>query len=93
LSRGARTFACTEYHVLTTASGWGVIRAASCAAALGPFTRGGSPAKVYRAAGLGVLPGEVGDAAGGWEAFERGVSTVMVVGVQPGVKGGAPFGF
>ena len=42
----------TEYHVLTTAPGWGVTRAASYAAALGPFTRWGSPAKVYRAAGL-----------------------------------------
>ena len=29
----------TEYHVLTTAPGWGVTRAASYAAALGPFTR------------------------------------------------------
>jgi transposase len=42
----------TEYHVLTTTPGWGVTRAASYAAALGPFTRWGSPAKVYRAAGL-----------------------------------------
>ena len=42
----------TEYHVLTTVPGWGVTRAASYAAALGPFTRWGSPAKVYRAAGL-----------------------------------------
>ena len=41
---------------------------------------------------LAVVPGQVGDAAGGWEAFERGVSPVMVVGVEPGVKGGAPFG-
>jgi hypothetical protein len=40
-----------------------------------------------------VLPGEVGDAAGGWVAAECGVSPVMVVGVQPGVKGGAPGGF
>jgi transposase len=42
----------TCYHVLTTTPGWGVIRAAEYAAALGPFTRWGSPAKVYRAAGL-----------------------------------------
>ena len=42
----------TEYHVLTTTPGWGVTRAASYAAALGPFTRWASPAKVYRASGL-----------------------------------------
>src|SRR6202012_1859101 len=35
---------------------------------------------------------EVGDATGGGLALECGVSPVMVVGVQPGVKGGAPFG-
>ena len=32
--------------------GWGVTRAACYAAALGPFTRWASPAKVYRASGL-----------------------------------------
>ncbi|MGX1371894.1 hypothetical protein RKD19_007253 [Streptomyces canus] len=32
---------------------------------------------------LGVLPREVGDAAGGWLALERGVSAVVIVGVQP----------
>jgi transposase len=42
----------TGYHVLTTTPGWGVTRAAEYAAALGPFTRWGSPAKIYRAAGL-----------------------------------------
>jgi hypothetical protein len=42
---------------------------------------------------LVVLPGEVKDAAGGWVASECGVPAVMIVGVQPGVKGGAPFGF
>jgi hypothetical protein len=42
---------------------------------------------------LGVLPGEVSDAAGGREALERGVSPVMVVGVEPGVKRGAALGF
>jgi hypothetical protein len=41
---------------------------------------------------LGVLPGEVGDAAGGREATEGGVSAVMVVDVQPGVKCLAAFG-
>jgi transposase len=42
----------TGYHVLTTTPGWGVTRAADYAAALGPHARWGSPAKVYRAAGL-----------------------------------------
>lgn len=42
----------TEYHVLTTAPGWGVTRAACYAAALGPPARWPSPAKIYRAAGL-----------------------------------------
>jgi transposase len=42
----------TEYHVLTTTPGWGVTRAASYAAALGPHVRWASPAKVYRASGL-----------------------------------------
>jgi transposase len=42
----------TEYRVLTTAPGWGVTRAADYAAAAGPHARWGSPAKVYRAAGL-----------------------------------------
>ncbi|MFK0296036.1 hypothetical protein ACIQU6_36950, partial [Streptomyces sp. NPDC090442] len=32
---------------------------------------------------LGVLPCEVGDAAGGWLSLERGVSAVVIVGVQP----------
>ncbi|MHA5052999.1 hypothetical protein ACX28W_32265, partial [Streptomyces sp. SD15] len=32
---------------------------------------------------LGVLPCEVGDAAGGWFACERGVSAVVIVGMQP----------
>ena len=47
----------------------------------------------YGGGRLAVLPGEVRDAAGGWEAAECGVSPVMVVGVQSGVKGGAPLGF
>jgi MFS family permease len=34
-------------------------------------------------AALGVLPCEVGDAAGGWVACESGVSAVVIVGVQP----------
>lgn len=42
----------TGYHVLTTTPGWGVTRAAAYAAALGPHARWGSPAKIYRAAGL-----------------------------------------
>jgi transposase len=42
----------TEYHVLTTTPGWGVTRAADYAAAAGPHARWGTPAKVYRAAGL-----------------------------------------
>jgi hypothetical protein len=32
---------------------------------------------------LVVLPREVGDAAGGWLALERGVSAVVIVGVEP----------
>jgi hypothetical protein len=35
---------------------------------------------------LAVVPGQVGDAAGGWSA-DGGVVAVMVVGVEPGVKG------
>lgn len=42
----------TDYQVLTTTPGWGVVRAAGYAAALGPLTRWGSAAKIYRAAGL-----------------------------------------
>lgn len=42
--------------------------------------------------GLDVLPREVCDAADGWLAFQRGVSAVMVVHVQPGIKSGAAFG-
>ncbi|MEU7939524.1 hypothetical protein, partial [Microbispora bryophytorum] len=38
----------------------------------------------YLVRGLAVLPREVGDAADGWLAFQRGVSAVMVVHVQPG---------
>ncbi|MGW3499049.1 hypothetical protein, partial [Streptomyces sp. NPDC001020] len=33
---------------------------------------------------LAVLTREVVDAAGGWLALERGVSAVVIVGVQPG---------
>ncbi|MGW2465134.1 hypothetical protein ACWC2M_40120, partial [Streptomyces sp. NPDC001761] len=32
---------------------------------------------------LAVLPCEVGDAACGWLALQRGVSAVVIVGVQP----------
>ena len=53
----------TEYHVLTTTPGWGVTRAASYAAALGPHARWGSPAKVYRAAGLTPVGLRIGRAA------------------------------
>lgn len=42
----------TDYQILTTTPGWGVIRVASYAAALGPPTRWASAAKTYRAAGL-----------------------------------------
>jgi transposase len=42
----------TDYQVLTTTPGWGVIRAAGYAAAVGPHTRWASAAKIYRAAGL-----------------------------------------
>ncbi len=42
----------TDYHVLTTGPGWGTVRAAGYAAALGPLTRWASAAKIYRAAGL-----------------------------------------
>ena len=44
-----------------------------------------------RLVGLAVLTREVGDAAGGWLAFQRGVSAVVIVGVQPAGKGVAPF--
>jgi len=42
----------TDYQVLTTAPGWGVVRVAGYAAALGPLTRWASATKIYRAAGL-----------------------------------------
>ena len=42
---------------------------------------------------LGVLPGQVGDAAGGWMAADCGVSAVMVVGVEEGGQGGTPLRF
>jgi transposase len=42
----------TEYAVLTSAPGWGVVRAAQYAAALGPLSRWPSAAQVYRASGL-----------------------------------------
>ena len=48
---------------------------------------------VPREGGLGVLSGQVRDAAGGWEAAEGGVSAVMLVDVEPGVKGVAALGF
>lgn len=51
-TRIATLLPATDYQILTTTPGWGVIRAASYAAALGPRTRWTSPAKIYRAAGL-----------------------------------------
>jgi transposase len=42
----------TDYQVLTTTPGWGVVRAAGYVAALCPPTRWASAAKIYRASGL-----------------------------------------
>jgi transposase len=42
----------TEYAVLTTVPGWGSVRVAGYAAALGPISRWPAAAKIYRAAGL-----------------------------------------
>jgi len=42
---------------------------------------------------LGVLTREVGDAAGGWLALERGVSAVVIVGVEPLRERCPAFGF
>jgi transposase len=42
----------TEYAVLTSVPGWGNVRAAAYAAALGPISRWPAAAKIYRAAGL-----------------------------------------
>jgi transposase len=42
----------TDYRVLTTTPGWGTVRAAGYAAALGPLARWSTAAKIYRAAGL-----------------------------------------
>lgn len=42
----------TDYQILTTTPGWGAIRVAGYAAALGPPARWASAAKIYRAAGL-----------------------------------------
>ncbi|GAB2809266.1 hypothetical protein GCM10027176_12560 [Actinoallomurus bryophytorum] len=42
--------------------------------------------------GLNVLSREVGDVAGGWSALQRGVSAVVIVGVEPVGEGVASFG-
>jgi transposase len=42
----------TEYAVLTSVPGWGSVRVAAYAAALGPISRWPTAAKIYRAAGL-----------------------------------------
>jgi len=42
----------TDYQVLTSVPGWGVLRAAAYAAAVGPLDRWPSAKQVYRAAGL-----------------------------------------
>jgi transposase len=42
----------TEYAVLTSVPGWGSVRAAAYAAALGPISWWPAAAKIYRAAGL-----------------------------------------
>jgi transposase len=42
----------TEYAILTSVPGWGAVRAAAYAAALGPMRRWPAAAKIYRAAGL-----------------------------------------
>jgi len=42
----------TEYAVLATVPGWGVVRVAAYAAACGPSGRWASAARIYRAAGL-----------------------------------------
>ena len=42
--------------------------------------------------GLAVVPSRVADAADWWEAADRGVGAVMVVGVQPGRQGGGALG-
>jgi transposase len=42
----------TEYAVLTSVPGWGSVRVAGYAAALGPISRWPAAAKIYRAAGL-----------------------------------------
>ena len=42
----------TAYRVLTTGPGWGTVRAAGYAAALGPLARWDGAARIYRAAGL-----------------------------------------
>jgi transposase len=51
-ARIAELLPATAYRVLTTGPGWGVVRAAGYAAALGPLARWGGAAKIYRAAGL-----------------------------------------
>jgi transposase len=42
----------TEYAILTSVPGWGSVRVAAYAAALGPMRRWPAAAKIYRAAGL-----------------------------------------
>lgn len=42
----------TEYAVLKSVPGWGSVRVAAYAAALGPISRWSAAAKIYRAAGL-----------------------------------------
>ena len=48
----ARLLPATEYAVLTSVPGWGSVRVAGYAAALGPIGRWACAAKIYRAAGI-----------------------------------------
>lgn len=50
---------------------------------LGPHGTGDLEVQLRMPRDLGVLLCEVGDAAGGWLAGERGVAAVVIVGVQP----------
>jgi transposase len=54
-ARLAALLPATEYAVLTSVPGWGTVRVAAYAAALGPISRWPAAAKIYRAAGLTPL--------------------------------------
>ncbi|MEU7812275.1 SDR family NAD(P)-dependent oxidoreductase [Pseudonocardia sp. NPDC049154] len=78
-----------EGRAMQAAGGGAIVNLASLNSAI-PM-RGGSAhcaakagvAMLSACGALDVLPGQVGDAAGGWMAADSGVSAVVIVEVQP----------